>query len=92
VDELWTLLGERDELGQRNTRWIWSAIDSESKLWLGFLIGDRSLESAQVFIHHLYQLLAVGCVPLFLSDRWNPYAVALLTHFGHLVQVSNIAK
>ena len=53
VDEMWSLLGERDELApqKRNTRWIWSAIDPQSKLWLGFLIADRSLEAAQVFIH-----------------------------------------
>ncbi len=57
VDELWALLGERDELAlqKRNTRWVWSAIDSASKLWLGFLIADRSLEAAQVFIRHYWK-------------------------------------
>jgi IS1 family transposase len=89
VDELWSLLGQRDELApqQRNTRWIWSAFEPESKLWLGFLIADRSLQAAQVFIHQVSQLLAPGCVPLFLSDRFKPYVVALLTHFGHWVQM-----
>ena len=55
VDELWAILGERDELvpQKRNTRWVWSAIEPQSKLWLGFLIADRSLESAQVFIHRV---------------------------------------
>jgi hypothetical protein len=30
VDELWSLLGERNELApqKRNTRWVWSAMDS----------------------------------------------------------------
>jgi IS1 family transposase len=88
VDELWSLLGERDELApqKRNTRWVWIAIDPESKLCLDFLIADRSLESAQVFIHQMSQLLAPGCVPLFLSDGYKPYATAILTHFGHWVQ------
>lgn len=91
VDELWSLLGKRDELAtqKRNTRWVWSAIDPQSKLWLGFLIGDRSLEAAQVFIHQVSQVLAPGCVPLFLSDRWKPYAIAILTHFGHWVDISS---
>ena len=73
VDELWSLLGERDELApqKRNTRWVWSATDPESKLWLDFSIADRSLESAQVFIHRVSQLLAPGCVPLFLSRSIN---------------------
>jgi IS1 family transposase len=88
VDELWAILGERNELApqKRNARWIWSATDPESKLWLGFIIADRSLEAAQVFIHRVCQLLARGCVPLFLSDRYKPYATAILTHFGHWVQ------
>ena len=87
VDELWALLGKRDELApqKRNTRWVWSATDPESKLWLGFLIADRSLESAQVFIHGVSQLLAPDCVPFLLSDRYKPYATAILTHFGHWV-------
>ena len=59
----------------------------QSKLWLGFLIADRSLEAAQIFIHQIAQLLSPGCVPLFLSDRWKPYVLALLTHFGHWVQI-----
>ena len=88
VDELWSLLGKRDELApqKRNTRWVWSAIEPQSKLWLGFLIADRSLESAQVFIHRVSQLLAPDCVPFFLSDRYKPYATAILTHFGNWVQ------
>ena len=61
-----------------------------SILWLGFLIADRSLEAAQVFIHQVSQLLAPGCVPLFLSDRWKPYAISLLTHFGHAAYLDNV--
>jgi IS1 family transposase len=88
VDELWALLGERDELSpqKRNTRWVWSATDPESKLWLDFLISDRSLGSAQIFIHRVSQLLAPECVPLILTDGYKPYATAILTHFGHWVQ------
>ena len=88
VDELWSLLGKRDELApkKRNNRWIWSAIDPQSKLWLGFLIADRSLEAAQVFIHQVSQLLAPECVPLILTDGYKPYVTAILTHFGHWVQ------
>jgi hypothetical protein len=28
-------------------------------------------------------------MPLFLSDRWKPYAIALLTHYGHWVEISS---
>ena len=88
VDELWSLLGKRDELApqKRNTRWIWSAIDPQSKLWLDFSIADRSLESAQVFIHGVSQLLAPECLPLILTDGYKPYTTAILTHFGHWIE------
>ena len=80
LDEMWLLLGKRDmhQPEQRKTRWLWSAIDSDTKLWLGYLIADRSLEAAQVFVHQLSELLAEGCVPLFLcrvaAGRCRPEA------------------
>jgi len=40
---------------------------------------------AQRLVHQVGQLLAPGCVPLFLTDGFKEYATALLTHFGHWV-------
>lgn len=90
VDELWALLGQReiDEDGQRTQRgkrWIWTGMDPVSKLWLVYVIGDRSQHYAQLLIHAIVLLLAPGCVPLFISDQWSAYGAALLTHFGHWV-------
>lgn len=92
VDEMWALLGRRDvdpetQQKSRGVRWVWAAIDPVSKLLLATIIGDRSETSAQRLIHAVVALLAPGCVPLFLSDQWSPYAKALLTHFGHWVEV-----
>ena len=92
VDELWALLGRRDdnEAGegrQRGQRWVWAGMDPVSKLMLGYVVGDRSLDCAQLLIHMIVALLAPGCVPLFISDGWSAYGTALLTHFGHWVQM-----
>jgi len=92
VDELWALLGQRDTDGEspqkrRAVRWAWAGIDPVSKLMLACVVGGRSVETAQVLIHLIVSLLAPGCVPLFLSDQWSPYATALLTHFGHWVPI-----
>lgn len=92
VDEMWALLGRQDvdaetQQKSRGVRWIWAAIDPVSKLLLATIIGDRSETSAQRLIHAVVALLAPGCAPLFLSDQWAPYATALLTHFGHWVEV-----
>lgn len=90
IDELWALLGKRDldenQQKCKAKRWVWwVGTDPVSKLWLASVVGDRSQECAQLLIHAILQLLAPGCVPVFLSDQWSAYASALLTHFGHWV-------
>ena len=87
VDELWALLGLRQEKNTRNSRWVWSAIDPVSKLFLAFVVGDRSLDTALLLTHAVVGVLASGCVPLFASDQWSVYAIALLAHFGHWVEM-----
>jgi hypothetical protein len=42
---------------------------------------------AQAMLHHIVQLLAPGCVPLFLSDGNPNYLPAIVAHFGHWVQL-----
>jgi hypothetical protein len=37
-------------------------------------------------VHQVVQMLAPGCVPLFLTDGFKEYATALLTHFGYWMQ------
>jgi hypothetical protein len=41
---------------------------------------------AQRVVHQVVQVLAPGCVPLFLTDGLKEYATALLTHCGQWVQ------
>jgi hypothetical protein len=61
-------------------------MDPESKLLLSIDVGDRTLAMAQHFAHHVAQMLAPDCAPLFLIDGFKEYANALLTHFGQWVQ------
>jgi hypothetical protein len=37
-------------------------------------------------VYQVVQVLAPGCVPLFLTDGFQECLTALLTHFGHWVQ------
>jgi hypothetical protein len=41
---------------------------------------------AQRVVHQLVQVLAPGCVPLFLTDEFEAYGTAILTHWGHWIQ------
>jgi hypothetical protein len=49
-------------------------------------IGDRTLAMAQRVVHHVTQVLAPDCAPLFLTDGFREYLTALLTHYGQWVQ------
>src|SRR5262249_33105727 len=70
----------------RSPHWVWAAIDPVSKLLLALDVGDRTLAMAQCFVHQVVQVLAPGCVPLFLTDGFKEPATALLTHYGQWVQ------
>jgi IS1 family transposase len=78
---------EASELHPRAPRWVWAAIDPVSKLLLALDVGERTLEMAQRLVHRVRQVLAPGCLPLFLTDGLKDYATAVLTHFGHWVSI-----
>ena len=97
LDELFALLsavkaGEVSE-AEAITRlshaphWVWAAIDPVTKLLLTLDVGERTLAMAQWVVHQVVQVLAPGCVPLFLTDGLKEYTTALLTHYGHWVQL-----
>ena len=67
-------------------RWIWTAIDPESKLMLSARVGERSQTMAQAILHQIAELLAPGCIPLFLSDGNPSYLTAIVRHFGRWIQ------
>src|SRR2546425_5833430 len=62
-------------------------MDPVTKLLLAIDVGDRTLAMAQSMVHQVVQVLAPGCVPLFLTDGFKEYATALLTHCGQWVQL-----
>ena len=96
LDELYAVLSavkdstvseaEAIERLSRSPHWVWTAMDPESKLLLVMDVGPRTRAMAQCVVHQVAQLLAPDCVPLFLSDGFKEYMVAILTHFGHWVQ------
>ena len=97
LDELFALLsavktGEVNEAEaitrlSRSPHWVWAAIDPVTKLLLAVAVGARTQTMAQRLVHQVVQVLAPGCVPLFLTDGFKEYATALLAHFGQWVQL-----
>ncbi len=77
---------EASERLERSPQWVWVAMDPESKPLLAFDVGERMRAMAQRLVHHVAQVLAPDCAPLFLTDGFREYRTALLTHYGHWVQ------
>jgi IS1 family transposase len=96
LDELFALLSavkdgevseaEAIERLERMSQWVWVAMDPESKLLLALDVGNRTLAMAQRVVHHVAQVLAPDCAPLFLTDGFREYMTALVTHYGSWVQ------
>src|SRR5919197_133276 len=70
----------------RSPHWVWVAMDPVTKVLRAIDVGDRTLAMAQRLVHQVVQVLAPGCVPLFLTDGFREYTTALLPHYGQWVQ------
>lgn len=96
LDELFALLRavKAEEVSEseaiqrlsRSPRWVWGALDPVTKLLLTIDVGERTLAMAQGAVHQVRQIIAPGCLPLFLTDGFKEYTTALLTHYGQWVQ------
>jgi hypothetical protein len=96
LDELYAVLRDlkagmlsEDEAIQRLERspyWVWTVMAPQSKLLLVIDVGTRTLEMAQHVMHQVVQVLAPGCVPLFLTDGFNEYRTAILAPLGHWIR------
>jgi len=52
---------------------VWVAIDPATKLLLAIDVGERTLATAQRFVHHVTQVLAPDCAQLFRTDGFRAY-------------------
>jgi len=96
LDELYAVLSavkdgpmSEEEAIQRLSRspqWVWTAIDPQSKLLLVITVGPRTRAMAQRVVHQVREVLAPGCIPLFVTDGFKEYMSALLSPFGSWVQ------
>jgi hypothetical protein len=71
---------------ERSPQWVWVAMDPERKPLLAINVGNRTLAMAQRVVHQVAQVLAPDCAPLFLTDGFREYLMALLSHYGPWVQ------
>jgi insertion element IS1 protein InsB len=64
LDEMWSFVGNKD-----NQRWLWLAIDHDSRAVLAFTFGERKDKVFRV----LQTLLIPFGVTMFYTDDWGAY-------------------
>jgi IS1 family transposase len=66
---------------------VWTAIDSLTKLLVSIHVGNRRKDDAMRIVHDVKIRLQPDCVPIFTSDGLNLYFYAITAHFGQWVKV-----
>src|SRR6266550_3066787 len=94
ADEIWAFVGAKQRNAKRQGDgdiWTFTALDSETKLMVTWLVGPRSLENAHRFMHDLHSRLA-NRVQL-TTDGNSQYISAVEGAFGwHGVDFSQLVK
>jgi hypothetical protein len=73
---------EASERLERSPQWVWVAMAPESPWRRARDVGDRTLAMAQRVVHHVAQVLAPDCAPLFLTDGVRASLTAWRTPYG----------
>src|SRR5262249_33063330 len=97
LDELFALLSAVKDGGvseaeaiarlERMAPWVWVPVGPGSEVLLAIDVGNRTRAMAQRVVHQVAQVVAPDCAPLLLTDGFRAYLTALLTHYGHWVQL-----
>jgi IS1 family transposase len=98
VDEIWNFIyAKNDNVKEAKAApkdagdvWTWTAIDADTKLLVSWLVADRKIESAVMFMDDLKERLA-NRVQL-TSDGHRPYLTAVDTVFGDDVDYAMLQK
>ena len=98
VDEIWNFVyaknanvkTARAAPADAGDVWTWTAIDAETKLLVSWLVADRTVDSALLFVDDLKERLA-NRVQL-TSDGHKAYLQAVDTVFGHDVDTRCFKK
>jgi len=72
--------------------WTWVALDVDTRLNLTWLVGPRTGEYAQIFVHNLASRLAPAHVFQLTTDGFIPYIDAIEKTFGGLVDYGMLVK
>jgi IS1 family transposase len=95
-DEIWSFVYAKEKnvptemKGQVGDMWTWTAIDADTKLILSWFVGDRSSNSARVFMSDLAERITNR--PQISTDSLPAYGDAIEHAFGADVDFGTVIK
>lgn len=94
-DEIWSFVYSKEKNKPQDMEgvgdvWTWTAIDADSKLIVSWMVGDRSADTANVFMQDVASRIK-NRVQL-TSDGWHPYFEAVTDAFGSQIDFAMLHK
>jgi len=83
-------LDDADLRAQYGQTWVWSAIETATRLIVCYLVGDRTLESCRAFLTEFSS--RVDNIPLFTSDELPHYKTILSEIYSEEIPVEKSGK
>src|SRR5687767_5102076 len=93
ADEVWAFVGSKQRNATNDSQgdiWTYTALDSDSKLIISWLVGRRSFENARIFMHDVAGRLA-NRVQL-TTDAHPMYPQAVFKAFGNEIDYAQLVK
>lgn len=94
-DEIWSFVGAKQKNVDRGAHghgdvWTWTAMDSDSKLVLSYLVGNRDGDTAKTFMKDVADRLASRVQ--ITTDGHQPYVAAIEGAFGADIDYAMLIK
>lgn len=94
-DEIWSFVGCKEKAKEQGADgqgdvWTWVGMDADSKLIVSWLVGDRDVEAATIFMHDIKDRLT-NRVQL-TTDGHRPYLKAVSEAFDYDVDYAMLVK
>lgn len=94
-DEIWSFVGCKEKAKEQGANgdgdvWTWTALDADSKMIVSWLVGDRDVESATIFMQDVRYRVA-NRIQL-TTDGHRPYLQAVKEAFDYDVDYAMLVK
>jgi IS1 family transposase len=98
LDEMWsfvlrkTALNEADILLGHGEHWVWTAVETKSRMVIAYVVGRHTLEEARKIVQKVKNICSDGSPPVFVSDELAHYKTVLRELYSSSVPIPPTGK